>query len=397
MRILFVCRFLPHPGAHDAAGQGAYHYIASLAERHDVSLIAFATRGQEAAVAAMRALCEEVVAVPYSPHGLLPRLWRLGWRVLLTRVYGRNVSLRYRRALSLLLDRACFDIAIFDGMMARYGCLIRGPRRILDEIDVYAMLAYQKYRNRRHGPARLWDRWDWLRTLSLELHTAASYDGILVRSEKDRAFLAGLLPECPIFVLPPWFEGLDSLREIEPLRPEGNRLLYVGAMAHPENIEAVIYFVHEVLPLVRRRVPSAELYIVGGAPAPAVRRLVAGGGVVVSGAVEELRPYYERCAVNVVPLLRGGGVIVKTLNGLAAARPTVATVAGVSGIGAQPGRDLVVANDAAAFAEAVVALLLDRRLWRRVAVSGRRYILDNYRWEGAVRALEEALWEVAAR
>lgn len=392
MDILFLCRFLPHPKVRDSGGQDAYHYIASLCHRHSVSLIAFVAPGQEEAVASMRSMCKEVVTVPYRPHALLPRLWRAWWRLWLPRVYGRCVSVRYRKRLRALLARACFDVVIVDGMMAQYGRLVRGAKRVLDEIDVYSVVAYQIYRHGKRLLPRIWDMWDWLRTQAFELHYASSYDGVLVRSRQDQAVLSSFLPDQNVAVLSPWFEGLDALRKISLRRPEGNRLLFVGAMNLPANVEAVRYFVREVLPLIRERVPDVEFYVVGSAPVPSVRQLSAEKGVIVAGEVEGLVPHYERCAVNVVPLLRGGGIIVKTLNGMAAGRPTVATSAGNSGTGARPGRDLlVVENRPEPFARAVIDLLLDQQLWREIAANGRRYVVDNYCWADIAQHLEDLL------
>jgi glycosyltransferase involved in cell wall biosynthesis len=389
MEILFVCRFLPHAKVRDSGGQDVYHYISALSEAHSVSLIAFATARQDTAVESMRTLCSRVVAVPYSPGGLAPRLWRAGWRLLLPRVYGRVVSIRYWRHLRDMLAEAQYDLVIVDGMMAGYGRLVQGPRKFLDEIDVYSVVAHHDYRNEERFLARAWLYLDWLRTQAYELRYASSYDGVLVRSQRDRTLLHAYLPESRVEVLPPWFEGLAGLREVAARRPQGNRLLFVGAMNLPANVEAVSYFVRRVLPLVRRAVPDSEFYIVGSAPTPSVRQLAAEEGVVVAGEVPDLTPYYERCAVNVVPLLTGGGIIVKTLNGMAAARPTVATHAGNSGTGAKSGRDLLVVDqEPEAIAAAVVRLLVDRELWEQIAINGRRYVAGNFDWEVICETLE---------
>jgi glycosyltransferase involved in cell wall biosynthesis len=392
MKILFLCRFLPHPKVRDSGGQDVYHYIASLSERHSVSLISFVTPEQEDATASMRSICEDVVTVPYHPHALLTRLWRTWWKLWLPSVYGRVVSVHYRRSLRALLTRTRFDLVIVDGMMAQYGSLVRGSKRVLDEIDVYSVVAYHAYRNENRPLLRTWAKLDWLRQHVSELYYAATYDGVLVRSKKDRDFLRNFIPEQNIVVLSPWFEGLDALQEIPLQRPRENKLLFMGAMNLPANVEAVLYFVHEILPLIRQQVPDVEFHIVGSAPVPSVQRLAAEKGVVVTGEVEDLAPYYERCAVNIVPLLRGGGIIVKTLNGMAAGRPTVATPIGNSGTGAQPGHDLLVVDDSPeSFARAVINLLLDQQLWQEIAGSGRRYIARNYRWTHTIQILEALL------
>lgn len=397
MKVLFLCRFLPHPEARDSGGQDTYHYIAALSERHSVSLMAFVKREQSADAAFMRSLCNEVIEVPYEPHALLPRVWRQWWRILLPRVYGRNISVRYWRELRTLLSRIHPDVIIVDGMMAPYGHHIQGAKRLLDEIDIYSVVAHQVCRRERGIVLRIWNLCDWLRTQAWELHYVDSYDGVLVRSQRDQTLLRSFVPDQNVSVIAPWFEGLDRLKEITLQRPRGNRLLFVGAMNLPANEEAVQYFVREVLPLVRQKVDDAELYIVGSSPRERVQQLAAEDGVVVTGEVEDLTPYYERCAVNVVPLLRGGGIIVKTLNGMAAGRPTVSTPLGNSGTGAKPGRDLIVAEEAPeSFASAISELLVDRELWKTIAKNGRWYVSTNYDWSDTVRDLEQLLERVVS-
>jgi glycosyltransferase involved in cell wall biosynthesis len=389
MNVLFLNRFLPHAGVRNSGGLDVYHYISALSQDHSVSLISFVTADQDAALESMRDVCTRVVAVPYSLHGLLPRLWRAAWRVLLPRVYGRVVSIPYLQRLRQMLSQTKYDLVIVDGMMAPYSTLIRGPQTVLDEWDIYSILAYHNYRNEKRALPRAWLLLDWLRTQAFELHYAGSCDSVLVRSEQDREILHTYLPDQRIEVVAPWFEGLAELCEVEAIRPEGNHLLFVGAMYMPANVEAVTFFVHQVFPLVRSQVPDAEFQIVGSAPTHEVQKLASEEGVQVVGEVPDLTPYYQQCAVNVVPRLTGGGIIVKTLNGLAAARPTVTTHAGNSGTGARSGRDLLIVDpDPEAFAAAVVRLLTDLKLWEQLAISGRRYIAENYDWQVTCGVLE---------
>jgi polysaccharide biosynthesis protein PslH len=396
MKVLVVSRFLPHPTLRDSGGQDTYHTMVSLSERHDVSLISFAAPDQASALAALRPICHEVVVVPFYPQALTARLWRAGWRLLLTRVYGRNFSLVYRSQLRAMLQRQQYDIAIVDGMMAMYGRYLSGVKRIIDQVDVYGTVAYHAYRNESNLFQRFLLRLDWLRTTAAELAHAETYDGILVRSPKDKMLLQEYIPEQPIFVLSPWFEGLGDLQQILPERPPGNNLLFMGAMNLPANVEAVEYFVKHVFPLIRRQLPDASLTIVGANPSRQVKELQQVPGVVVTGEVETLTGYYEQCAVNVVPLLTGGGIIVKTLNGLAAARPTVATRLGISGIGARPGRDvLVVDGKPDRYAAAVIHLLQDSDAWARLAHAGRHFVQKHYNWSRLMRDLDVFLAGIA--
>ena len=289
MKILFICRFLPYPTARDSGRQDQYHYIESLSQHHQVSLIAFTPAEEHSAVETMEAICKQVVGIPYKEQALFSRLWRLAWRILLPKVYGRVFSLPYRSALQHLLTQTSFDVVIVDGMMSQYGLMVTNAKRILDEIDIYSVVAHTLYRQQHHPLPRFYAMFDWLRTLAMEMRYADQYDGILVRSQKDLVTLQNFLPQQKIEVLPPWFEGFDELQTITVTRPTGNKLLFSGAMDLLPNAQAVVYFVNQVFPLLKSCLPDAEFYIVGNSPMPQVKALARIQGVKVTGEVESLR------------------------------------------------------------------------------------------------------------
>ena len=392
MKILFVTRFLPYSAARDSGAQDTYHYIAALSKDHDISLIGFASPEIGRATDDVRSICRQVVTVPYQPDAFLPRLWRLGWRILLPRVYGRNVSINYWRSLRNLYSAGDFDVIVVDGMMAIYCYALWDSPLVLDEVDLYATVAHQNFGKERRLFFRFLAWLDWRRTRLFEFHTIRKCDGIFVRSTKDRTLLHQFVPGKSIAVIGPWFEGLSELQTIPLERPAGNNVLFIGAMHTPKNVEAVLYFAGEVLPLIQEKVPDAVFYVVGSEPTGSIQDLNQQSNIVVTGEVESLSPYYERCAVNVVPLLVGGGIIVKTLNGMAAGRPTVTTDAGNSGIGAISDRDLIISDlHPEKYAAAVIRLLEDRLLWERLASNGRHFIKQQYNWVDTIEELETFL------
>ncbi len=396
MRILFLCRFLPHRKARDSGRQDTYHYVHSLSERHDVSLIAFVSENESEALPEVEQICDRVVAIPYSHNGLTSRLRRAFWRQVIPRVYGRNVSTAYRRNIVNLLTEIPFDAFIVDGQMASYIRYLHDGHIFLDEVDIYGQVAFSHYLNESNSIKKRLAKYDWQRTAEAELNYAAAADGVLVRSEKDLRYLQKRLPEVDITILPPWFEGLDELARISPSRPEGNIILFVGAMDILANQEAAIYFAREILPQVRDRLTDAEFYVVGNKPGPQVERLAIIDGVIVTGEVEALRPYYEKAAVNVVPLMTGGGIIVKTLNGMASGRPTIVSEAGNSGTEALNDEHLLVVTDGAeAFSDAVVKVLIDDKLWTRLAISGQSFIQNRYDWNTIIKDLEILIQKIA--
>jgi glycosyltransferase involved in cell wall biosynthesis len=396
MNILFVTSMLPHPNFRGSGGQDLAHYIEALSRKHEVSLIAFVRTGQSEAVDHMQSVCKQVVAVPYDTDSFLQRLWRAGWRVLLPKVYGRNVSIRLAAALRGLVSENQFHVVVIEGTMALYAWILPQEKRIIDEIDVYSRVAHQEYKSKRHLFRRLLAWFEWKRTKAAELMALRSCDGVIVRSKDDRNWLEKKRIDSEIAVISPWFEGLSEMLSIEAKRPDGNKILFMGAMKNPKNKAAVLFFAKEIFPWIKGAISDAIFLVVGDAPSQIVRDLGDDSGIIVTGEVGSLKPYYEQCAVNVVPLLIGGGIIVKTLNGMAAGRPTIATPQGLSGISAQPGRELlVVPADPVKIAEAVIRVLTDDELWLSLAEHGKQFVRRQYNWSETVAELESYCLRVA--
>lgn len=375
MHILFVCRFLPHAEARDSGRLDTFHYITSLSQKHKVSVITFVTEAEKDAVSSLINICENVIAVPYYENRLSSRLWRLAWRLLLPKTYGRVISLSYRKTLKDLVSNTSFDAAVVHGMMAPYGSLLGKMKLVLDEVDVFFMVAHTIYQNEMRMLSRLRSKWDWLRTAVYESKYINDFDAVAVRSLKDKVIIQELHPQKNIIQFPPWFEGLEELQDIPISRPDDNVILFMGAMNIPPNIEAVTYFAEDVFPLIKERISDVNFYIVGAHPVPIVKALSQLPGVIVTGEVSDLKPFYEKAALIVSPLFTGGGIIVKTLNGLASGRPVVATNIGNSGTGAQDREDIyIVSSVPTQFAQAVINILRDEHLWYRLAQNGRSFI-----------------------
>ncbi len=133
-------------------------------------------------------------------------------------------------------------------------------------------------------------------------------------------------------------------------------LVMTGLMRTRPNIDAAVFFVRDILPNILARRPNAKIYIVGGDPPDEVTRL-ASANVVVTGGVPDVRPYVSNAAVVVVPLRMGGGTRLKVLEGLAMKKPMVSTSLGCEGIDVKHEEHLLIADEPARFAEAVLRIM----------------------------------------
>ena len=158
----------------------------------------------------------------------------------------------------------------------------------------------------------------------------------------------------------------------------GHELLFVGGLHWPPNADAVGYFIDDILPIVRSRLPDAHLTVVGRADERVQHRLRSVSGVTFAGHVPDIEPFFRRSRAMVVPLRSGSGMRVKILDALARGMPTVTTSVGCEGIDATTGHHLLIADTAAAFAAEVVRLLTDDELAMRLSRSSRELVQRLY-------------------
>ncbi len=198
---------------------------------------------------------------------------------------------------------------------------------------------------------------------------------VLYPSEDEAAIVARLDPHVTArAILPYCFGEFAAPREA----PEEPLILFVGGFAHPPNQEAVLWFVAEVLPLVRQREPDVRLAIVGSNPPPALLSLQSDSVEVAANVSEAvLRSYYRAARVAVVPLRYGAGVKLKVVEALREGVPLVTTPVGAQGL---PGLEQVasICSDAVGFADAVCGLLRDNALWRARCAAQLAYVAARF-------------------
>jgi glycosyltransferase involved in cell wall biosynthesis len=174
-------------------------------------------------------------------------------------------------------------------------------------------------------------------------------------------------------------------------------IVFVGAMSFPPNVEAMRWFVAEVLPALRATRPEVTVTIVGRDPDPTILALADDPAVTVTGPVDDVRPFLARAAVVVAPMVSGSGIKNKILEAMAMQRPVVATSLAAEGLAATPDRDIVVADGAAPFAVAVAALLADPDRAASIAAAGRALVETRYTWEACAAAYAALYGELAGK
>ncbi|MBN1954001.1 MAG: TIGR03087 family PEP-CTERM/XrtA system glycosyltransferase [Anaerolineae bacterium] len=386
MRILCLTSRLPYP-PHRGDRLRAFHITEHLAREHELSLASFvADEAEQEHVAPLRDHCREVRVVRMSPLrsavSAVGNAWR---RVPLQALYYRSREMQ--RVVAEMVQATPFDAAyVHLFRMAPYVANYPALYRVVDLTDVISReigrsLAYR-------GPvSRLVYTVERPRIERYERWVAQTFEETWLISSADRAALAAACPEANIRVIP---NGVDTAG-LHPTGqpPEPNTLIFVGHMRVLHNVDAVLYLVQEILPLVRREIPPCRLVVVGADPAPEVQRLAADPAVTVTGFVPDLNAQLNRAAVFVAPLRFAAGVQNKVLEAMAAGRPVVTTRIVNEGLGAVPGEEIVIADDPPTAARQIVALLRDETLRSRIGQAARQFVQRKYSWEHAVRRMKK--------
>jgi glycosyltransferase involved in cell wall biosynthesis len=220
-----------------------------------------------------------------------------------------------------------------------------------------------------------------------ELRLARRSDMTLVVSPYEQAILRKECHGTDVRIL----STIYPLDEAEPPGYDGRRdIVFIGGFEHPPNVDAVLYFVREIFPRVRARIPGAVFQVIGPDPTPEVCQL-AGVDVQVLGYVPDVRPLFDRARLSVAPIRFGAGVKGKVNQSMSFGVPTVVTSVAAEGMYLTDGHDALIADDPESFADAVVRLWTSRELWESVSSSGRRNLREHFSVATAVRRVDELL------
>ncbi|HEX4215200.1 MAG TPA: glycosyltransferase family 4 protein [Candidatus Dormibacteraeota bacterium] len=350
---------------------------------------------------AMGDYCEDVVLVP-NPRGDDGRAKRLlQLRSMATphsyeRLRHHNPPLR--DALASLIGERSFDVIDLEFPDLAHYLPARRPPLILDTHEIAHDLAHQMARGDVGLDRRVYASLNWRKVRREELAAFRAADGICACSATDERRILAEVPTARTRVIP---NAADTefyrSRPTDPA-PDGRTILFFALLSTFPNHDGVLFLLREIWPRIAAARPDARLKIVGSHP-PAEVLAQAGPRIEVTGFVEDLRPHIASAAVSVVPLRIGGGTRLKVVESLAMSKAIVSTRIGAEGIELKPGEEILLEDDAEAFADAVIRLLDDPALAARMGAAGRRRAEETYSWAAAASTLDgffhELLWSRA--
>lgn len=394
--LLVLCHRIPYPP--DKGDKiRSWNFVRHLAERHRVLLGCFIDDQRDwVHTDFLRGICEECFFAD-----LAPRRGRI--RAVRGLLDGRPITLPYYFNAQLdrwvrgALSRPGLDrVFVYCSAMAQYVPMeVRRSRRcVADLVDVDS----EKWRDyaQRGSPLR---RWLWRRESvklrQVEREIVETFAATLVATPAELELLRSVAPaasehmRCVANGVDSAYFSPDRPYEVPP-NWGGTPLVFTGAMDYWPNADAAEYFARAILPRVRQRVPDARFFVVGANPTPTVAALAEDARVVVTGWVQDIRPYIKHAKAVVAPLRIARGVQNKVLEGMAMGKPVIASRAALTGIAADIGREVLAADTPDDFADAVCRATMSEA-GDAIGRRARRRVIAEYAWTTALERLDAAV------
>jgi glycosyltransferase involved in cell wall biosynthesis len=398
MKVLWVKSDFLHPTTR--GGQiRTLEMLRRLHRRHEIHYVAFSNPAYPEAVARSAEYASKAYPVEHRVPGrgslvfaaqILKSAWS-PWPLSL----DRYRSTAMRGLIASLVRHERFDAIVCDFLTPapNLPCL---SDCVLFQHNIETMIWRRHASTAAGSLRRLYFGLQARRMFAYERHACRAVRHVIAVSEADAQGMRELfgvqrVSHVPTGVDIAYFSPPDA-----PVQPSAD-LVFLGSMDWMPNIDGVVYFVREVLPLIRRSRPECSLAIVGKDPLPEILRLARDhSGISVTGTVPDVRPYLWGSRVSIVPLRIGGGTRLKIYESMAARVPVVSTVVGAEGLDVQSPRDIRLADDPRSFAAACVALLEDAAARKAQAENAWRLVADRFSWERVAQNFEAILQRAAA-
>ena len=397
MKILFLSPTVPFPLT-DGGRIRVFNLLKQIAEKSDITLLALETQPtDEEGVAELQQLGVQVHLVPNAPT--LPRV-SLGTllKAFLKRqpiTVARYDLPAYRQKFRELLATENYDLVHYE---------MFHTAQFHTETDLPGVLSQQNV------DSEIWRRLCsetanpfykfayWTQQLAFQRYErvlSPKFDAVTCTSDIDAAVFQRHCAADAIAIIP---NGVDVTHFQPDFTTEAPaHLIYIGSMDWYPNEDAVAFFADDILPGIQSEVSDVRFSIVGGNPSARVQKLAARDGVIVTGRVPEIKPYFAEATVFVVPLRIGSGTRLKILEALAMGKAIVSTSVGAEGLDLNDGEEIFIADAPEPFAEAVTRLLTDPALRRRIGENGRARVEKDYDWRSIGEKLHQRYTEIGSR
>src|SRR6516225_764081 len=394
MRIFFICQRVPFPP--DRGDKiTTFNAIRHVSTTHEVQVFCLADGSRDLDnIPDARRYAQSVTAVPVGG-------WTSKLRALKAMFTGHPLSVaafsetRLHHAIRQKFGELRPDlIMVYSCNVAQYAEHFPQVPRIMQFAELDSS-RWGQFARRSRLPMRWVYALEERRFFAYERHIARSLSHALVCTAAEQRDFERLIPGAPVSLVGNGVD-LDYFRSTGVAKRSGS-IVFTGVMDYFPNIDAVVWFCDEVLPIVQQQIPGAGLTICGSRPAAAVRRLAKRRGVTVTGRVLDTRPYMDGAEVFVAPMRMARGIQNQLLEALAMGLPCVVSSAAATGTVVPDGEGILATDDPEEFAEHVMRLLRDGVFRAAMASKARAVAELNYRWEAQLACLDRVVAVLSPR
>jgi sugar transferase (PEP-CTERM/EpsH1 system associated) len=388
LRIFFVCRRVPFPP--DRGDKIAtFNEIRHLSASHDVHVFCLGDGARDLYnVEGLREYARSITAVPVGST-------KIKWRALKALFAGEPLSVAALNEAKLhaairqrFVELEPDLIVVYSCNVAQFAEHFSTVPRIMQFGDLDS-LKWRQYAERSRIPLRWVYAIEERRLLAYERHIANMFSVALVHTELEKRDFERLIPGVPIALVGNGVD-LDYFRSGGATKRPAS-MVFTGVMDYRPNVDAVLWFCEEILPLIQAKIPEANLTICGASPTAAVRRLAKKAGVTVTGRVSDTRPYLDEAELFVAPLRMARGVQNKLLEALAMGLPCIASTTAWRGVGIPEGEGIFAADRPSDFAEHVIGLLRDADQRIEMARRARAAAEAHCQWAAQMARLDQVI------
>lgn len=405
MNILFLSQIVPYP-PHGGVLQRGYNLIREIGARNQVHLLAFihpetlATPALlEESKVELEKHCSTVRYFSLWPkRSAIHRYAAVGTGLLYPYPFSvlAHTSKAYRRVAREILGTQRIDVLHLDTIgLAPYRNLDRKVACVLTHHNIESQLMERRSKVETGRVKQQYIALQAKRLRAYEALQSPRVDVNIMVSPSDEVQLREIAPGISTAIVP---NGVDTEYFKPSIESHETAAIYTGGMNMYANKDAVLYFLREIWPMVAANHPAAKFYVIGQDPPRQLCDIAnQNPNVVVTGFVDDVRPYVRKAAVYVVPLRVGGGTRLKVLDALAQGKAIVSTSVGCEGIAVTDRRDILIEDDPAGFAAQVSALFDDADRRRTLGLAGRELAERKYGWGSIGAELHHVYESVANR
>lgn len=393
MNLLVLSTWFPYPPDNGSKIRARY-LVKALSTAHQVTVVAFCPPGTVRHSGLAQSDRVRVHAVPADPFQHVSQPAWVKFASPRPVIYWSNRAMQ--RALQKVATTTPWEAVVaIQGPAAPYALQFKHLPKI---IDVDTALSFQMHARHSDQASPLRGPRTWLSWKKAHLYERAlfrKFQACCVAGTMETAYAQTLVQgtQCRVEVVANGVDCQHNQLYQSSVRPDS--LIYSGALTYSANFDAVQFFLTDIYPQIKREVPTISLTVTGSTQGIDLTSVPLDHSVHLTGYVEDMRPVVGGSTICIVPIRQGSGTRLKILEAMALGTPVVSTTKGAEGIEGRHGEHLLLADDAADFADCTLSLLRDGNLRQRLAANARRLVEECYDWirigERFTRLVEEVV------